>query len=99
MNKPHILVLYLEDIFEAARIAPNRKARKILHDKLKSVIKELDKLNNQYFLTMGENIGRAQWSIDAILGYGNGNGHSADQHAVWTIGALNVLKQHIKEKR
>ncbi len=97
MAKPHILVLYLEDIFEGSREAPNRMARKVLYDKLKSVTGELDKLNDQIYLSMGDNIARAKWHIGAILGYGNGNNHSAVNHAVRTIGALQVLTKHIKE--
>lgn len=97
MDRPHILALYLEDIFILARAAVEKPTKKALHEKVKTVTKELDKISDTRRLAMGSNIERVRLAIDTILGYSDGNGHSVDQHISWAIGELEVLKENILE--
>ncbi|MFH1061948.1 MAG: hypothetical protein V1747_03565 [Candidatus Omnitrophota bacterium] len=61
---------------------------KTLSEDLKQKAKQED-MGNAY---MSEKFGNLIWSVEAIAGLNDGNGHSSQLHRSWAYAALDALK-------
>ena len=96
MNDPMLAASNLENLLQLAKSASTPFEKASVFSATHTIANQFEEYANKdgYLL---EKVTKARWHISAIVGYDITNGHSLDQHIVWATGAINTLKDVIKE--
>ena len=98
MNDPKLIFDKLESLVHLSKTAESEYEKAALFGAISTIIKIIDDENEEYNLYLWESIERIRWSSAAILGYDITNGHSYDQHFVWFLGSLGVIREKFIKK-
>lgn len=90
-----IAVKKLKTIAAEAMVAETESAKAALFCATRILGQDLKELE---LPGMSEHIERSQWSISAILGYADTNGHSRSQHLSWALGSLDILEHSLRHR-
>lgn len=93
MNDPHLTVAKLRELLDQSVQVNTLLEQAAIFSAARILLADLHIESNEHRLGLGENIGRAQESFSAILGFDDGRGHPDDQHLIWGRQALKVIKE------
>lgn len=98
MNDP---LLYADKFEELVRLAADAETpfeRAAIFAATLAIAREFDGREDEFGAYALEKVSQARGHICSAIGYDVTNGHSADQHRVWALGAIGTLR-NVLEKR
>lgn len=98
MNEVEQLASDGHDLIARARNAKTDAERGALHDEAQAIVERMRTIADRDFdehAYLHEKATQFEWHAGAALGFGETNGHPADQHRVWALGAMSSFEGHI----
>jgi hypothetical protein len=102
MNDLELTLTNVDQIIEEARRDDLSIAEKAgLYAATHVIARDLDKHIDEECGGDGyahEKVGTMRWHVGAALGFDVTNNHSAEEHTVWALGALNSLRNVLRQR-
>lgn len=98
MNEPNLIFDKLESLVRLSKTAETEYEKAALFGAISEIINIITAEDEEYNLNLWESIERMRYSAFAMLGYDIMGGHSYDQHFVWVLGSLNVIREKFAKK-
>jgi hypothetical protein len=93
MIDPVIAMTKLEQLAWLAATAVSDIDKAALYGATMALFNAMNEANQAADLGIGKNLESTRWSICAMLGYDNTNGHDKDTHLVWALGMVSVMRR------
>lgn len=99
MNATLSALIRIEEIALAGLADIYAGQRAALHRDVRSLLADIEAVTRDRALYLGENLDRLRWSVSAILGFENGNGHGKEQHLSWVYAASQALQDALRDQQ
>lgn len=96
MNDPALMVSKLDELIGLAREADTGFEKAAVFAAVRAVDSMFRSRDGEFTANFLGKLGQARWHIAAAVGYDITNGHDAEAHISWAMGAVSTMEDLIK---